>query len=178
MAHGIQGLEGPCGVRSHSSPWVLRTPLGLQAGLGQADAMTLSPRHFGSHNLGRRDLFITTGEIMGLVLLPRHLRDEAGGRGTNSPPPYNSSSKGTLLSRKLRTTHSQEGASTEWGSPSAHRLLVSLSLPTAWADLRVSRNVPASPTLTGPRISQHTLPKDSYPTQLNYQKLGVGAHSF
>lgn len=87
MAHGIQGLEGPCGVRSHSSPWVLRTPLGLQAGLGQADAMTLSPRHFGSHNLGRRDLFITTGEIMGLVLLPRHLRDEAGGRGTNSPPP-------------------------------------------------------------------------------------------
>lgn len=28
LAHGIHGLEGLCEVRSHSSPWVPRTPFG------------------------------------------------------------------------------------------------------------------------------------------------------
>lgn len=72
--------------------------------------MTLSPRHFGSHSLGRRGLFMTAGEIMGLVLLPPHPRNEVGVRGLTASPFYScSSATGTLTALTLRTTHRQEG---------------------------------------------------------------------
>lgn len=72
--------------------------------------MTLSLRHFGSYNLGRWGLVMTAGEIMGLVLLPPHPRNEVGVRGLTASPFYScSSAKGTLTALTLRTTHWQEG---------------------------------------------------------------------
>lgn len=54
---------------------------------------------------------------------------------------------------------------------------MSLSLWTALAELRVSWNVSASPTLIGPLVSKQTVPTDSFLSYIsNYQKLGVGAH--
>lgn len=94
---------------------------------------------------------MTAAEIMGLVLLPPHPRNEVGVRGLTASPFYScSSAKGTLTALMLRTTHRQGGASTDSGPPSAHRL-VSLSLWTALADPRVSWDVSASPTLA-PRL--------------------------
>lgn len=158
-------------MRGHSSPWALRTPFGPQAGLGQA--YDSEPRHFGSHNVGR-DLFISTGETMGLVFLPNPGM-QLGVRETNNPPlPHNSSAMGTFIPLQLRTTHGQEGASTDSGAPLAHGLFGSLSLWTALANLRVSRNVSASPTLTGPLVSKQTVPTDSCPTYLTIRYLGLG----
>lgn len=135
--------------------------------------MTLSPRHFGSHNVGK-DLFISAGDIIGLVFLPPQPRDEARVRGTNNPSLNSSSAVRTFIPRQLRTTHGQERASTDSGLPLEHKLLVFLSLWTALADLRVSWNVSASPTLIGPLVSKQTTPTDSYPTYLAIRNLELG----
>lgn len=53
---------------------------------------------------------MTAGEIMGLVLLPPHPRNEVGVRGlTASPFCSCSSAKGTLTALMLRATHRQAG---------------------------------------------------------------------
>lgn len=53
---------------------------------------------------------MTAGEIMGLVLLPPHPRNEVRVRGLTASPFYScSSAKGTLTALTLRTTHRQEG---------------------------------------------------------------------
>lgn len=80
----------------------------------------------------------------------------------------------TLVPLQLRTTHRQDGASTDTGLPLAHRLLVFLSLWTALAALKILWNVSASPTLIGPLDSKQTVPTDSYPTYLAIRNLGLG----
>lgn len=53
---------------------------------------------------------MTAGEIMGLVLLPPHPRNEVGVRGLTASPFYScNSANGTLTALTLRTTHRQEG---------------------------------------------------------------------
>lgn len=116
----------------------------MASGRAGTSLWTLIPRHFGSHSVGR-DLFISAGEIMGLVFLPPQLRDEARGRGTNHPPVPQQLRHGHIHSPAALNHSQAEGASTDSGLPLARRLLVSLSLWTALADLRVSWNVSASP---------------------------------
>lgn len=118
---------------------------------------------------------MTAGEIMGLVLLPPHPRNEVGVRGLTASPFYScSSAKGTLTALTLRSTHSQEGlpqtqdcpwhtglcpfpCGQHWLARGCHGMSL---LPPAW-----------------PLGFKHTLPKDSYPTYLDYQTLGARAHS-
>lgn len=113
---------------------------------------------------------MTAGEIMGLVLLSPLPRNEVGVRGLAASPFYScSSAKGTLTALMLRTTHSQEGlpqtqdcpwhtglcpfpCGQHWLARGCHGMSL---LPPAWA-----------------LGFKHTLPKDSYPTYLNYQRLG------
>lgn len=136
--------------------------------------MTLSPRHLGSHNLGRRDLLLSAGEIVGLVLFP-HPRDGVQGGPTVLSLHSSSSTKGTFIPAP---THRQEGggASTDPGLLLA-RSCLALSLWTALDELRVLLSVSASPTLTGSLVPKQTQPKDSYPiypTTRNSESRNIG----
>lgn len=51
---------------------------------------------------------------------------------------------------------------------------MSLSLWTALAELRVSWNVSASPTLIGPLVSKQTVPTDSFLSYISIKNLGLG----
>lgn len=77
----------------------------------------LSPRHLGSHNLGRRDLLLSAGEIVGLVLFP-HPRDRVQGGPTVLSLHNSSSTKGTFIP----CTYSQAG-----GGRGFHRPRTALS---------------------------------------------------